>query len=432
MYNSWDLLKPIIFSYESYYFPKVVLIKLLVLTTTFPIRKDDSTPAFVYELSKRLVDEGFDTYVLAPHSQGAKKFEVLDGMKIYRFPYFFPLKYQKLVDGSGILPNLKKTNLAKIQLPFLFLCQLYYSMKIIKRENIDVVHSHWIVSSGLVGAICKKVFGTKHLLTEHAAGLVALNKFPFKRPLAGFILRNCDSISVVSSYVYDRLLEFVPLKILNDTKRKLEIIPMRIDTKHFKVNKDKNELKAKYKIQSKNVLLFIGRLAEKKGVIYLIDALPQIISKAPDAVLIICGNGPLKNDCEMLVKKIGMNSFVKFTGHISDKEEIDYLSMADLLIVPSIVTHDGDTEGLPVVILEGLSMGKPIIASDVGGIKDVIKNGINGFLIEEKNSNSIAVYVTKVLSSEELMSKLSKSAISIANEYDWKIIGNKYGKILHL
>lgn len=409
----------------------MVLIKLLVLTTTFPLWEGDSTPAFVYELSKRLVNDGFDTYVLAPHSEGAKKFEVLDGIKIYRFPYFFPSKYQKLVDGAGILPNLKKSNLAKIQLPFLFLSQLYYSMKIIQSEKIDVIHSHWILSSGLVGAVCKKIFGTKHVLTEHGAGLVALRKFPFNQSLAGFILSNCDGISIVSSHVYDRLLESVPPKMLNDTKRKLEIIPMGVNTNQFKVNKDKNELKAKYDVLSKNMLLFIGRLAEKKGAIYLINALPEIISKSPDTILIICGNGPLKNDCEKLVQKIGMNDFVKFTGHISDNEKIDYLSMADLLIVPSIVTHDGDTEGLPVVILEGLSMGKPIIASDVGGIKDVIKNGINGFLIEEKNSNSIAVNVTKVLSSEELMYKLSKSAISVANEYDWKIIGNKYGKILH-
>jgi len=408
----------------------VVLIKLLVLTTTFPLWEGDSTPAFVYELSKRLVIEGFDTYVLAPHCEGAKKFEVLDGIKIYRFPYFFPTKYQRLVDGAGILPNLKKSNLAKIQLPFLFLSQLYYSMKIIKREDIDVVHSHWIVSNGLVGAICKKVFGIKHVLTEHAAGLVALNKFPFKHSLAGFILSNCDGISVVSSHVYDRLLEFVHPRVLNDTKRKLEIIPMGVNTNQFKVNKDKNELKAKYNIKSENVLLFIGRLAEKKGVVYLIKALPSIISKVPSTTLIICGNGPLKDECENLTKKVGMNDFIKFTGYITEEEKVDYLSMTDLLIVPSIVTDDGDTEGLPVVILEGLSMGKPIIASDVGGIKDVIKDRINGFLIEPKNSIMIAETVSELISNKELMLQFSKFSLKTAEEYDWNTIGKKY--YLHL
>lgn len=404
----------------------MVLIKLLVLTTTFPLWKGDSTPAFVFELSKRLVNEGFDTYVLAPHSEGAKKFEVLDGVKIYRFPYFFPTKYQRLVDGAGILPNLKKSNLAKIQLPFLFLSQLYYSIKIIKKENINVVHSHWIVSSGLVGAICKKVFGTKHVLTEHAAGLVALNKLPFKRFLAGFILSNCDSISVVSSYVYDRLLELVSPKMLNNIKTKIEIIPMGVNTNQFKVHKGKKDLKAEYNILSKNVLLFIGRLADKKGIIYLIDALPYIISKSPDTVLIICGNGPLRDECKKLVMRIGMGDFVKFTGYISDKEKIDYLSMVDLLIVPSIVTPDGDTEGLPVVILEGLSMGKPIIASNVGGIKDVIKNGINGFLVEQKNALMIAEKVSELISNKDLMLQFSKSSLKTAEEYDWNIIGKRY------
>lgn len=409
----------------------MVLIKLLVITTTFPLRKDASTPAFVYELSKHLVDEGLDTYVLAPHGPGAKKFEVWDEMKIYRFPYFFPLKYQKLVDGSGILPNLRKSNLAKIQLPFLFISQLYYSMKIIKKENIDIVHSHWIISSGLVGAICKKVFGTKHLLTEHAAGLIALNKVPFKSPLAGFILSNCDSISVVSSYVYDKLLESVPPKMLNDTKHKIEIISMGVNTTQFKVIKDKNGLKKKYNVLSKNVLLFIGRLAEKKGLIYLINALPDIISKAPDTILIVCGNGPLKKDYEKLVKKNEMDNFVKFTGYVTENEKIDYISIADLLIVPSIVTHDGDTEGLPVVILEGLSMGKPIIASDVGGIKDVIKTGVNGFLVEQKDSKIIAEKVLELIYNKELILQFSKSALITAKYYDWNNIGKKYYSYLN-
>ena len=108
--------------------------KILVLTTTFPRWKNDTTPAFVYELSKRIQEKDKKIIVLAPHHKSSKKFEIMDGMKIYRFPYFFPLKFQKLIYEGGILPNLKRSNLAKIQIPLLFITEMYYAFKIIKNE----------------------------------------------------------------------------------------------------------------------------------------------------------------------------------------------------------------------------------------------------------------------------------------------------------
>ncbi|MCK5217181.1 MAG: hypothetical protein KAJ93_05305, partial [Methanosarcinales archaeon] len=80
-----------------FYKKEVTIIRVLVLTTTFPRWKGDVTPAFVYELSKRLQESGLEIVILAPHHYGAKKFEIMDCMKVYRFPYFYPTKYQRLV-----------------------------------------------------------------------------------------------------------------------------------------------------------------------------------------------------------------------------------------------------------------------------------------------------------------------------------------------
>jgi len=404
--------------------------KVLVLTTTFPRWEDDTTPAFVYELSKRLQENELEIVVLAPHHFGAKRFEIMDGIKIYRFPYFYPAKYQRLVYEGGILPNLKRSNLAKIQVPFLFLSELYHAFKMIRKEKIDVVHSHWIIPSGLVGGGCKKLFGKKHILTEHAAGLVALEKLPLKEKIANFILGNSDRITVVSSYIHEKLLNLIQPKYLDDVINKTEIISMGVNTRLFKPNMDKNKLRIKYNIKSENVLLFIGRLAEKKGLSYLIQAMPEIVSKSPNTELIICGNGPLRKESEELVKKMDLEKFVRFTGYVTGKEKINYLSLPDILIVPSIVTQSGDTEGLPVVILEGLAAGKPIIASDVGGIKDVIKDDWNGFLVEQKNPDQIAEKVLELINNEELRIRFSKAALETAKKYDWKIIGEKYGRII--
>jgi len=404
--------------------------RVLVIATTFPRWQNDTTPAFVYELSKRLQNNGFEIVVLAPHHIGAEKFEIMDGMKVYRFPYFWPAKYQNLVYEGGILPNIKRSNLAKIQVPFLVLSELYYSFKLIKKERIDVIHTHWIIPNGLVGAFYKKFFGIRHVLTIHAAGLFALEKLPFKRNIANFIVNNCDEITAVSSYLKERLLDVVSPALRGVLNNKLTIIPMGVQVDLHQKDSDVEHLKSEYNITSKFSLLFIGRLAEKKGLKFLIKAMTRIALANKDVTLIICGNGPLRKELKQQVSDLKLEDFVKFTGYITDNEKLDYLKLSDILIVPSIVTESGDTEGLPVVILEGLAAGKPIIVSDVSGVKDAIADGVNGLLVEQKNSAQLADKVLMLLNDTKLMIELSKRGMDSAEGYDWMIIGGKYGKTI--
>lgn len=402
--------------------------KVLVLTTTFPRWKNDTVPAFVYELSKRLQKDGFEIIVLAPHSYGAKKFEIMDEMKIYRFPYFYPYKYQTLAYGGGILPSIKRSHLAKIQIPLLFLSELYYAFKIIEKEKIDIIHSHWIIPSGFIGGICKKILMKRHILSEHAAGLAALEKLPFKNGIANFIFENSDNITVVSSYIKERLINEINLN-KNGIKNNIEIIPMGVDTTIFNLNINKNELKEKYGIRTENVLIFIGRIAEKKGLSYLIDAMPKIISKNSDIMLLACGDGPLRKECEKLVERLNLEKFVRFTGFITNTEKVEYLSLSDILIVPSVVAQSGDTEGLPVVLLEGLASGKPVIASNVGGMNDAIKED-NGILIEQKSSEQIAEKVLELIDDKELMKNFGNHALMTSKNYDWEVIKSKFHDII--
>ena len=405
-------------------------IKLLVLTTTFPRWKDDTTSAFVYELSRELTNEGFDITVLAPHYPNAKLEEDMDGLRVCRFPYFYPKRYQRLCYEGGILPSLKRSRLAKLQPPLLVLSELYRALKLCKKERVDIVHSHWIIPSGLVGAICKKVLGTRHLLTLHAAGLLTLERLPFRRRIAGFIVGNSDQITVVSSYIKERLLDLVPSDFKEEVEGKLNVVPMGAPTSLFRNSPDIERLKSKYDIQSKFVLLFVGRLAEKKGVSYLIEAMPQIVSQNRDVVLMVGGDGPLRKELEQTTRELGLQEVVRFVGYLAGEKKTDCFSLCDSLIVPSIVAESGDTEGLPVVVLEGFAAGKPVIASDVGGIRDVVRDGWNGFLIKQKNPDQIATRVLEVLSDEELRAKLSKNALETGKRYDWAIIGAQYREIM--
>jgi len=403
--------------------------RLLLLTSSFPRYKGDSAGNFVFELAKKLKERAFKVIVLCPHHLDTKFKEDMFGLNVYRFPYFYPFSYQKIYRDGGIMYNLKNSFMAKTQVPLFFLSELFYTMKIIRKEKIELINSHWLIPQGLVGAICKKLFGTKNVLTVHAAGLFSLEQLPFKIKISGFITKNTDKIVVVSSYIGERLLDLIPSDLREDVKNKMVAFPMGVTIGEYQdIMEDKEKMKLKYGINSKFTLLFIGRLSEKKGVSYLIEAMPKIILQA-NANLIICGDGPLRKELEQFVREKEVEKIIKFAGYVSNRVKLDYLFLSNILIIPSIVTPSGDTEGLPVVVLEGLAAGKPIIASDVSGIKDVIINGYNGFLVEPKNPEEITEKVLDLLKNQRLRIELSKNALETSKKYDWNVIAEKYDEI---
>jgi len=393
--------------------------KVLVLTTTFPRWKEDTTPAFVYELSKRLQENGLEIVVLAPHHEGAKRFEIMDGMKVYRFPYFYPPKYQRLVYEGGILPNLKRNNLSRIQVPLLFLSELYYTMKIIKKEKIDVIHSHWIIPSGLVGTILRKVLKKPHITTAHAGDVFTIRKSKFLARVGSYVFRNSDKITANSNYTID-----VITSIEDKIKDNVEIIPMGVATTLFT---PENAMNLKNTFGAEYLILSVGRLVEKKGVNYLIMAMKEVIKEFPNAKLLIAGSGPEKENLEKISDSLNLKENVVFVGYIKNSDLPKYYASSDIFVLPSIETKEGDTEGLGVVLLEAMACRVPVIGSNVGGITDIIKNDQNGFLAKPKNPEDIADRIIKLLSNEGLRQKFSKEGIKIVQErFSWDVVAGKF------
>ena len=121
---------------------------------------------------------------------------------------------------------------------------------------------------------------------------------------------------------------------------------------------------------------------------------------------------------------------MKFLGYLTGKEKTNCFLLSDLMVVPSVIAKGGDTEGLPVTIMEGMASGLAVITTDVGGIKNIIKDKKNGILIQEKNSKQIAEKIIYLINNKKLKEKISKNALLTSKEYDWKIIGKKNADLL--
>lgn len=392
--------------------------KVLVLTTTFPRWRNDPTPAFVYDLSKRLKNEGLEIVVLAPHYEGAKFYEKIDGLKVYRFPYFYPTKYQKLCYEGGILPNLKRSWLARIQVPFLFLAELVFAFRIIRKEKINTIHSHWIVPSGLIGGIISKVKHIPHVTTAHAGDVFTVEKSKFLIHISRFIFQNSQKVTVNSTFTKESINRID--ENLSDSK--IEVIPMGADTEIFKPIGDKLD-----SFHNNKIIFSIGRLVEKKGFEYLIKAMPLVIREIPTTKLIIGGTGPEESKLKNLVNILGLERDVIFIGYIKTCDLPKYYRTADVFVLPSVKTKEGDTEGLGIVLLEAMACGTPVIGSNIGGITDIIEDGKNGLLIESKNPKDIAEKIIKIISGESLITSFSENGLkTIKERFLWEVIINKF------
>ncbi|MED9932537.1 MAG: glycosyltransferase family 4 protein [Catenibacillus sp.] len=379
--------------------------KLLVTASTFPRWEGDTEPRFVLDLSKQL-KKYFDVTVLAPAAPGAREKEILEGVKVLRYHYFPVHKWETLCYPGAIVPRIKEKKIRVLLVPFLF-AGLFFKLLRIK-SHFDCVHAHWIIPQGIV----QSFVGMPYIVTGHGGDVTSLNKGIIKK-LKLRCLMKADKITVVS----------------NALKKEVEALCHRNDVKIISMGCDTTRFDKKYRVENyfhqgeKPVVLFVGRLAEKKGVTYLIEAMKYI-----DAKLIIVGDGPLKND--LMQQAVPQKDKICFMGSRTHQELIEIYASADVFVAPSITAADGDKEGLGLVLLEAMASGLPVIGSNSGGIPEIVHDGKNGFLTREKDSKAIAQKVNVLLTNREEYEKMSENAVLTAKEYDYKVLGKKYSRLI--
>lgn len=172
-------------------------------------------------------------------------------------------------------------------------------------------------------------------------------------------------------------------------------------------------------ISRKPVVLFVGRLVEKKGCEYLIRAMAQVQTKRPDAELVIIGDGPLRPTLEKLASSL-LKQYC-FLGVQPPEAVKAWMNQALLLGTPSVTAASGDSEGLPIVILEAQAMGLPVIGSIHAGIPEAIVHAETGFLVAEKNSEELAEKILILLNNSTLWKQFSVAGRNrMAREFDLK------------
>jgi glycosyltransferase involved in cell wall biosynthesis len=391
--------------------------KLLILTSSFPRGQGDFAGSFVAEFAEALSTDN-NIEILSPASNGARAEESFGKIRVHRFNYLWPKRAQLLDAAADLQPLLERSFIARLQvIPFLI---IFFIRVLIMARRADVICSHWLVPAGLVGGLVARILKKPHIAIEHSGALHLLRKLRFGRLLARAVVRNSKMIVVVSEQMREQLSALCP-----EAAAKIHVVPMGVKNEVYRGEAYREEGKAR-KPEYKKRILFLGRLAPVKGVTVLIDAL----AGCSDLELIIAGDGEQRADLERRARSLELP--VRFVGRVDREEKQRLLQETDLVVIPSIVLPDGRTEGMPVVCLEAFAAARAVIASSVGGLRELISDGESGFLFEPGNSAQLRELILLLLKDDERRMEIGNNARLVAAQYDWSIIASRFRALLNV
>ena len=384
--------------------------KIGVITSVYPEFEGDPHGIFVHRLMRKISRNGHEVHIIAPFSSGKTNY-ILDGVKVKKFNYFYPRRFQKLSGRAGMIDNVKEGIFVKFQfLTFIFF-NVYYSCT--KLKNMDIIHVQWPIPNGL-GALFLKIFYNIDYINTIYGEEIYLSKRYHTVPIIKLLVNKSSKTITISTGSLKTCLES-GLK-----KDKFEIIPFGVDTRFFQ---PENLLKDKEIFQ----ILSIGYLIERKGFEYLITAVEEVLKVHNNVKLKIVGSGPLEVRIKKLIKELGLEETIEIIGNVSDEKLLEIYNLSDLFVLPSIVDSQGNTEGLGVVLLEAMACKLPVIASNIGGIPDIIHDGETGLLVPEKDSMEISLSIIKLIENEDLRELIALKGYNMVKEhFIWEKIAKEY------
>jgi glycosyltransferase involved in cell wall biosynthesis len=388
---------------------------LLVLASTYPRWRGDPEPGFVHELCRRLTGR-FHVIALVPDAPDADPSGDLDGVQVVRFRYA-PRSLQTLVNHGGIVGNLRHHPWKWLLVPGFVLGQYWAARRLIRRQSVDVVHAHWLIPQGLIAQRLQRVAKLPYVVTSHGGDLFGLRGRlleKLKRQVAGA----SAAMTVVSSAMREEAHR------IGLQPPKLAVLPMGVDLRErFVVNPDVPRVD--------NELLFVGRLVAKKGLPMLLQAMPQIVARRPQTMLTIAGFGPEEPSLRAQARSLGVEDKVNFLGAMPQDRLPELYRRATVFVAPFIRDESGNQEGLPVVLMEAIGCGCPVVVGEVAGIRDLLGDAAKNVCVDPTNISALADAVLQVLE-QPLQAQQQAHQIrqAVADRIDWAVIADGYAQTI--
>src|SRR2546423_947413 len=352
--------------------------RILHVVTAFPRTPGDVSVPWFVELLKRLRAAGHEVDVFTSSYRGTPD-QVFAGIPVHRFRYF-PRRWENLTHEEAAPDRMKRSLLYRLMPACFIVAGMAAIWRLCRRTRYDVIHVHWPLPLALFGWAAQRARPARLVTTFYGVELRWVKgALPFLKGFLAWAARRSDRVSAISTYTAGELRELadIPIEVIPYTTSLPDVTPA--------------PALASAGRDGTGPVLFVGRLVERKGVAYLIEAVARLGRGEEGPRLEIVGDGPERPRLEALARRLGVANRVAFRGKIAPDELQASYARAAVCVLPSVLDARGDTEGLGVVLLEAMNHATPVIASRVGGIPDIVEDGVSGLLVLPGGAPVLAV-----------------------------------------
>lgn len=291
--------------------------------------------------------------------------------------------------------------------------------EVLERGKFDIVHAHHAFTpTSLLSVSAAKKIGIPSILTNHTIFLASDHEslwvptsyvlYPFRR-----YINKANLITAVSRTAADFIGHFTE-------RERIVVVPNGVDSDRFRSRSCAAD-ETTHEVSGEHIILYVGRLVYRKGIHILVKAMPQILRELPDAQLLIAGEGIMENFIKLLIKSLDLEDHVKLLGFVPNEKLPGLYGLSQVFVLPSLYC-----ESFGITLLEAMASGKPVVASNVGGVPEVIENEVTGLLFRKGDERDLADGVLRIMNDHVLALDLARKARrSVEVNFSWFVVADK-------
>jgi glycosyltransferase involved in cell wall biosynthesis len=389
-------------------FSILLQVKVLYIVTAYDRRPGDGITPWLVETIHRLGAEGVEVEVLAPSYRGLGSGRV-DGVMVHRFRYA-PARLETLTHEQTAPDRVRQRPAYLGLLPGYMAAGSVAAARLGRRGGFDVVHVHWPLPHAVLGWAARGAGQIPLVCSFYGVELTFARRaqLPLLVPFLRRAIRTADAVTAISTYttglvqaIHPRPVDLVPFGATTPVPAVLPALP---PAPPFR-------------------LLFVGRLVERKGVHYLLDAVALARREGVDVEADVVGEGPIRGALQTRARELGLDRVVRFHGFVPDAELVRHYLECHAFVLPAVVDEKGDVEGLGVVIIEALAHGRGVIASQAGGIPDIVEHDRTGLLVPPGDTAALAAAIGRLAGDPALVERLGRGGRAhVEDRFSWAAV----------
>jgi N-acetyl-alpha-D-glucosaminyl L-malate synthase BshA len=285
--------------------------------------------------------------------------------------------------------------------------------RVTKRHHLDLIHVHYSIPHSTAAYLSREMTGKPYAVTLHGSDVTILGSDPAYMPVNAHSVERADAITAVSAFLAREARDRLGIR------KEIRVIPNFVDSDAFSP--------APCEVLERDAgrdltVIHVSNFRPIKRIQDLVNAMKIVVKQAPGARLVLVGDGPERHMVEGLVERLDLKGSVLLTGYRSDVPQL--LRCGDVVVLCS------ETESSPLTLLEGMSCGLPVVATGVGGIPEIVEDGVNGLLVPPKHPEAIAEKILELNADGSLRARLGEAARrTVLERYTAERVVSQYEKV---